>query len=30
MFQGNPFNNPCNNTRLALEKCKQDLEAVYE
>ena len=26
MFQPNP----CNNTRLALEKCKQDLEALYE
>ena len=26
MFQ----TNPCNNTRLALEKCKQDLEALYE
>ena len=22
--------NPCNNTRLALEKSKQDLEALYE
>ena len=26
MFQ----TNPCNNTRLELEKCKQDLEALYE
>ena len=26
MFQTNTFNN----TRLALEKCKQDLEALYE
>jgi len=26
MFQ----TNPCNNTRLALEKCKQDLEELYE
>ena len=26
MFQ----TNPCDNTRLALEKCKQDFEALYE
>jgi len=26
MFQ----TNPCNNMRLALEKCKQDLEALYK
>ena len=26
MFQ----TNRCNNTRLAVEKCKQDLEAMYE